>query len=320
MAETKKESSKSLKIRKGKKQISDLNKQIDQKLKNLQKIRKARLFPFFSGVEITPSIVDDIFDDLRKNYKDCNGHLDVIIDSGGGDIDAAYNLSMLFRKFGSKELNFIVPRWAKSAATLLVCSGNKILMSPVAELGPLDPQITQINPLEGRMEQFSPLHIRSTLEMIREEFDNGNEKLATGLMERLQFPITLGGFVKSSEIGQQYVTRLLETRMLSDPKEKSTLDNIAKQLASGYANHGFCINIDEANSLGLTVCELGDDELNIVWELHRLNRKKGKIEDEIRKDDVMDKIKSLPPGLLDKLPPVLREKLQEVTPTINKKE
>ena len=320
MAETKKESSKSLKVRKAKKQISDLNKQIDQKLKDLQKIRKARLFPFFSGVEITPSVVDDIFDDLRKNYKDCNGHLDVIIDSGGGDIDAAYNLSMLFRKFGSKELNFIVPRWAKSAATLLVCSGNKILMSPVAELGPLDPQITEINPLEGRMEQFSPLHIRSTLEMIREEFDNGNEKLATGLMERLQFPITLGGFVKSSEIGQQYVTRLLETRMLLEPKEKSTLDNIAKQLASGYANHGFCINIDEAKSLGLKVCELGDDELNIVWGLHRLNRKKGKIEDEIRKDDVMDKIKSLPPGLLDKLPPVLREKLQEVTPTINKKE
>jgi len=320
MAETKKESSKSLKIRKAKKQISDLNKQIDQKLKDLQKIRKARLFPFFSGVEITPSIVDDIFDDLRNNYKDCNGHLDVIIDSGGGDIDAAYNLSMLFRKFGSKELNFIVPRWAKSAATLLVCSGNKILMSPVAELGPLDPQITQINPLEGRMEQFSPLHIRSTLEMIREEFNSGNEKLATGLMERLQFPITLGGFVKSSEIGQQYVTRLLETRMLSDPKEKNTLENVAKQLATGYANHGFCINIDEAKSLGLKVCELGDDELNIVWELHRLNRKKGKIEDEIREDDIMDKIKSLPPGLLDKLPPVLREKLQEVTPTINKKE
>jgi hypothetical protein len=320
MPETKKERSKFLKIRKAKKQISDLNKQIDQKLKDLQKIRKACLFPFFSGVEITPSIVDDIFDDLRNNYKDCNGHLDVIIDSGGGDIDAAYNLSMLFRKFGSKELNFIVPRWAKSAATLLVCSGNKILMSPVAELGPLDPQITQINPLEGRMEQFSPLHIRSTLEMIREEFDSGNEKLATVLMERLQFPITLGGFVKSSEIGQQYVTRLLETRMLSDPKEKNTLENVAKQLDTGYANHGFCINIDEAKSLGLKVCELGDDELNIVWELHRLNSKKGKIEDEIREDDIMDKIKSLPPGLLDKLPPVLREKLQEVTPTINKKE
>lgn len=319
MAETKKERSKSLKIRKAKKEISGLDKQIDQKLKDLQKIREASLFPFLSGVEITPSVVDDIFDDLRKNYKDCNGHLDVIIDSGGGDIDAAYNLSMLFRKFGTKELNFIVPRWAKSAATLLVCSGDKILMSPVAELGPLDPQITQINPMEGRMEQFSPLHIRSTLDMIREEFDKGNEKLATGLMERLQFPITLGSFVKSSEIGQQYVTRLLETRMLSDDKEQDTLKHIAKQLATGYADHGFCINIDEAKRLGLKVCELGDDELNIIWELHRLNHKKAKIEDEIRKDDIMDKIKSLPPELLDKLPPVLREKLQEARPTTTTK-
>lgn len=309
MPKVKKQSSKSLKV---KKQISEIEKQIDLKLKRLQKNREGRLcFPFL-GIEITRSVVDDIFDDLRKNYQECNGRLDVIIGSGGGDIDAAYNLSMLFRKFGSKELNFIVPRWAKSAATLLVCSGDKILMSPVAELGPLDPQITQMNPLEGRLEQFSPLHIGSTLDMIRQEFETGNEKLAKGLMERLQFPITLGGFVKSREIGEQYLIKLLETRMLSSTKGKIKPKDVAKRLTMGYADHGFCINIDEAKSIGLEVFEVSEEELNIVWELHRLNDKKRKIQKEIRKDEVMDMIKELPPELLDKLPQPMQEKLEQV--------
>ena len=117
--------------------------------------------------------------------------IDVIVDSSGGDIDAAYNLSNLFRRFAKEELNFIVPRWAKSAATLLVCSGDKIFMAPVTELGPLDPQITDFNPLEKRLEQFSPLHIGATLELIRKEFAGGNDKLAESLVERLQFPMRL---------------------------------------------------------------------------------------------------------------------------------
>jgi ATP-dependent protease ClpP protease subunit len=128
-------------ISQAKKQITELGKMIEQKLNRYQEIKEGCLcFPFL-GVEITNSVVDDIFQDLRTKYKECGGRLNVIIDSGGGSIDAAYNLVMLFRKFGTSELNFVIPRWAKSAATLLVCSGNKIFMSPVAELGPLDPQI-----------------------------------------------------------------------------------------------------------------------------------------------------------------------------------
>mgnify|MGYP001119618849 CR=1 FL=1 len=312
MSESKNQSLKSQKL---KKQVSNLKKQINQKLKDLQEIHENRLcFPFLD-VEITRSVVDDIFDDLRKKYQKCNGHLDVLIDSGGGDIDSAYNLSMLFRKFGSKELNFIIPRWAKSAATLLVCSGDKIFMSPVAELGPLDPQITQMNLLEGRVEQFSPLHIGSTLDMIREEFENGSEKLAKGLIERLQFPITLGGFLKLCEVGEQYLIKLLETRMLSNKEEKSKSKSIAKRLTTGYADHGFCINIDEAKDLGLAVFDISEEELKIVWELHRLNNKRKKIQKEMQKNKVVDMIKELPPDLLDKLPKPLREKLDQVKST-----
>jgi hypothetical protein len=118
------------------------------------------------------------------------------------------NLAQILRSFGTENLTFIVPRWAKSAATLLVCAGDRILMAPPAELGPLDPVIVEMNPLERRMEQFSPLHIDATLELIREEYKNGNKQLADGLMQRLQFPLTLGSFKKSLDIGKQYLEKL----------------------------------------------------------------------------------------------------------------
>lgn len=290
------------------KQISELEKEIGQRLTRLQEIMEGcPCFPFLS-VEIIGSVIDDVFDELRTKYKECNGRLSVIVDSGGGDIDAAYNLAMLFRRYGSDTLRFIVPRWAKSAATLLVCAGDNILMTPVAELGPLDPQITEFNPLERRLEQFSPLHIESTLEMIRQEYKDGNEKLAKALMERLQFPLTLGSFKKSLEIGEQYLLKLLETRMLSGD-EKVPPKEVAKRLTSGYANHGFCINIEEARSIGLKVDELVGEELDIVWEVHRLNNKKRQLQRKARSEEVMEMIKDLPPDLLDKLPASLQEKL-----------
>jgi hypothetical protein len=290
------------------KRIVELGELIEQKLKSYQETSNGCLcFPFI-GVEITRSVVDDIFQDLRTKYKECNGRLNVIVDSGGGDIDAAYNLSMLFRKYGTNELNFIIPRWAKSAATLLICSGDKIFMSPVAELGPLDPQITQLNPLEKRLEQFSPLHIESTLDMIRQEFENGSEKLAKVLMERLQFPLTLGGFIKSHEISEQYLIKLLESRMFAGGKRTGDSKAIATRLTRGYADHGFCINFDEVKTLGLNVFELEGEVLDIVWEIRKLNQERQNLRDKVREQEVLEMIKNLPPGLLDE---ALQEKLKK---------
>ncbi len=143
--------------------ISSIDKKIEKLRKNFAKSRNSDCYLLIAGnSEITATLVDKVFDDLRKE-KYGGEKLDVIVHSSGGSIDAAYNLARLFRRYGKERLTFVVPRWAKSAATLLVCAGDEILMTPVAELGPLDPQITQMNPLEQRLENFSPLHIESTL-------------------------------------------------------------------------------------------------------------------------------------------------------------
>ena len=280
-----------------------IEKEIDKQLKRLQDLRSKPCYPLLlTSTDIGPGLVDDVYDDLRGKYgSDCS-QLDVVVDSGGGDIDAAYNLGQLFRSFGGECLTFIVPRWAKSAATLLVCAGDSILMTPVAELGPVDPQITQMNPLERRLESFSPLHIESTLQLIRDEYKTGNKELADGLMQRLQFPLTLGRFKKSIDLGKQYLIKLLSTRMLKQPSDSTA---VAKMLTEGYPDHGFCINLEEAQAIGLKAEPLVGDQLEVVWQIHCLTLQKREIEQEKKKKDIAKRIKELPSDLIQKLPPGL---------------
>lgn len=292
--------------------VSALDKKIRQEVDRLRADRGGtHCYPLLlSASSIGPRLVDDTYEELQKSFTRCEGKLDVLVDSPGGDIDAAYNLGQLLRRFGTESLNFIVPRWAKSAATLLVCAGDRILMTPVAELGPMDPQITAMNPLEGRLETFSPLHIDSTLDLIRDEFEKGNRQLAESLMQRLQFPLTLGSFRKSLDIAKQYLGRLLESRMLREDANRSERAvEIAKRLTEGYANHGFCINYEEAKSIGLVAEELQGEQLTIVWRIHRLNSQRNDVLRKRREEEIRQKIKDLPPGILDKLPPELKQQI-----------
>lgn len=257
-------------------------------------------YPLLMGESsIGNDLVDNVFDELRAKYKDCEGNLDVIVDSSGGAIDPAFNLAMLFRRFGHKQLRFVVPRWAKSAATLLVCAGDRILMSPIAELGPLDPQITEMNVLERRIESFSPLHIGATLKLIRDEYDSGSAELAKRLTDRLQFPLTLGKYRSAINIGRGYLERLLSTRMLKGEEEK--VDMVAEKLTEGYADHGYCLGVEEANEIGLEAYELEGEELDVAWSIRRLARERTEISREKNRQSVQERLKDLPPEILDLL-------------------
>lgn len=164
----------------------------------------------------------------------------------------------------------------------------------------MDPQITAMNPLEQRVERFSPLHIESTLQLIREEFANGNDKLAEGLMQRLQFPLTLGSFKKLLDVSQDYVEKLLSSRMLKgDPKKAK---KIGIELTSGYADHSWCITVEEANTLGLKATEIEEQHLELVWKVHNLHREKEALVAKQNERTMREKTKELPADLQATLP------------------
>ena len=80
---------------------------------------------------------------LITNFKEKNQEvdsIDVILETPGGSPHLAYKLISFFRK-KFKYVNIIVPFWTKSAGTLLSLGASSIIMSDIAEFGPLDMQI-----------------------------------------------------------------------------------------------------------------------------------------------------------------------------------
>jgi len=234
----------------------------------LEKLRGTRVLTLLLPLDAAmgPQVVSDIYDTLLNSYSGTQ-KLDVIVGSGGGDVDAAYGLAYILRRFAPEQLTFIVPRWAKSAATLLVCAGDAILMGPPAELGPLDPQIE--DPALGGG-QFSPLSIQSTLNVLKELAAEGRIDLCGVLTEKV-LPLSLGEYLKSLDIAEDYVFRLLTSRMFKgEPECDHRAKTVATKLSRGYTHHGHFISSGEATSMGLKVAEPTDPEWRLIWRMWRI--------------------------------------------------
>lgn len=223
--------------------------------------------------------VDVVFDIIRnsKFQKECKkfenpNDVDVIIDSFGGDADAAYHMAKLIDNHFSGNIKYVVPRFAKSAATLMVCGGNKIVMGETSELGPLDPQIRQD---DGTY--ISAKAVQATLELIKKHLDKEDKhglELATILASRIN-PLVLGQYESSIDIAKEYQRELLQLRMFRGSK-KADVDKIVDRFATGYTHHSRVISCKEAGDIfGDTNVEIltsDSKEWNLIWEFYLNNR------------------------------------------------
>ncbi len=66
--------------------------------------------------------------------------LDLILHSPGGSPEAAEAI-VLYLRSKSIDIRVIIPHAAMSAATMIACSSNRIVMGKQSSLGPIDPQI-----------------------------------------------------------------------------------------------------------------------------------------------------------------------------------
>ena len=118
----------------------------------IEAIRKRPLLiyasKFINALPNTPNNIDisdiDGFTDLVQSIKGKSDSIDVLLHSPGGQPDATERIVHILRnKF--KEVHFIVPHSAYSAATMLALSGDSITLHPSATLGPIDPQINGLH-------------------------------------------------------------------------------------------------------------------------------------------------------------------------------
>lgn len=213
-----------------------------------------------------PIIPDDIapFQDLlyKINY---NSKIGLLIYSNGGVIDAAEKLAKMIRHVtGNEEFIVIVPEKAKSAATLLALTADRILMGDTSELGPIDPQI--------------PIYTRNGV-IYRPAFSiiDTIKKINTeGKLNPAYLPMLDNLDLAVIDIAEKAVSRTercayewLAKSMFKNNKTKAK--KIAKDLSDDkkWLSHGYAIDHKDAKNMGLAVDYRRKDDptWELIWRL-----------------------------------------------------
>lgn len=164
----------------------------------------------------------------------------------------------------------MVVDYAKSAATMIALGGDKIFMGYVAELGPVDPQISIPLP-NGMIQTIPAIAFIEGLEDIKRKIQSG-EPPQTYLPMLAQIRPEIIQICKNAiEDSKEFVKKWLSNYMFKNKQDK-ILDVIDK-LCSGkhYKSHGRVIDFKEAKDvldLNVELIDNTSDLWNKLWELY----------------------------------------------------
>jgi hypothetical protein len=186
----------------------------------------------------------------------------MVLLSSGGVPGSAYLIGKLCREYSNGTFKVVVPRHAKSAATLLCCAANEIHMGSLSELGPIDPQIKGL----------PALGLKNSIEHIAElvkENPESAELFARYLHLSIE-PIQIGYYERVAESAMQYAENLLESHS-KDLPANSDSKSIAYDLVYKYKDHGFVIDKSEAlKILGDKIIKGNTAEYDLGNEIYQI--------------------------------------------------
>lgn len=243
-------------------------------IKHIQSTWERRLVCYVSGIAALIDRDDTLgFVDLLYNVpRDVS--LDLLLHTGGGDIDAAEKLiSMVRTRVGTGSLRVIVPDFAKSAGTLIALGADKIIMSDTSELGPIDPQIT-LNDGNGNRIRYS---IQSYLDAYEAHSaslqKNPNDIVAQIMLSKFD-PARVKLFEAARARVREFAENQLKYGMFRSGQGNFT--KIASDLidTKRWLLHGQMISHEAAKDIGLSVEYLdpGNPEWQAYWQLYCLQR------------------------------------------------
>jgi hypothetical protein len=203
-------------------------------------------------------------DDIQGFMTCLNGlkgdKLDLILHSPGGSLEAAEQLVQYLRaKYAY--IRAIVPQNAMSAATMLACACDEIVLGKHSAIGPIDPQmgITRANGVTYSLPAHS---ILADFEKAKKDMTTDLASANVWIPRLLEIPT---GFLdlcqKTIALSKSKVAEWLNTYMFKNDTEKKG-QYIAEWLGNfeEYKTHGRPINYELAKSKGLKVSLLEDDQ------------------------------------------------------------
>lgn len=213
---------------------------------------------------ISDSDADIIESVLQKS--DLSSGLTLIINSGGGDGLAAERIINVCRSYADGCFDAVVPKMAKSAATMICFGGKKIWMSQTAELGPIDPQVAygdRVMPAYSIVESYKEL-------MKNAATTQGN--VAPYLQQLMNYDPSQ---IKWLETAQR-LSEDIAVKALSQCMMEGAAEDVIRKCIKPFTDpkitgaHGRMIGLNGAASCKLNVQEipLQSELWKALWELY----------------------------------------------------
>lgn len=238
-----------------------------------------KVVAFFTSFTYPVLIEDqdaDMLEEVMANTSMGNKKLVLFLNSPGGEALAAERIINICRTYSSQDFFVIVPKMAKSAATMICLGACKIVMSETSELGPIDPQIL-IRDGEGRPTGYKPAH--ELIESYKELMNQANKskgRIEPYLQQLARYDARDIRSIKSDQaLSENIAIKSLKSGMLNSLTDKQIKAKIKPFLDPAYTkSHGRPIYHNMAKECGLTV-QLFKTTSNFwksVWQLYmRLN-------------------------------------------------
>ncbi len=250
-------------------------------IKEIEKLRGSTVACFLTSLRqnVTAQISDDavrvFFDHLLLFPSRPVEKFDLFLCSNGGSGTVPWRLVSLFREY-AKNFNVLIPYRSYSAATLIALGADEIVMHPFAELGPIDPTVSnEFNPIEqpsGRRLGISVEDVKAYVNFIKTTVGITHQdeliKAVEALTEKVH-PLALGNVERFLAQSRMIARKILRTHM--NESEEHTIEDIIENMASKLYFHGHPINRKEAKEdLRLKVnLKLPGALESLMWTLYK---------------------------------------------------
>jgi len=210
------------------------------------------------AAQIAGDLIPVFYQTLKSNR---NGKkLDLLLYTAGGQVDAPWPIINLLREYYT-EIYTIVPSRALSAGTLMALGTDKIGMSPMAALSPVDPQLQVKH--EGREEVVVAgiEDIYGYYDLLKDVLKLDDKGRAEGLkiLSSRIHPEILGKCTRLRKEIRIVATNLLKLHM----EDAERISNIVNQLVEELPSHQYIINRGEAKRIGLPIEFLDENTENL---------------------------------------------------------
>jgi len=197
----------------------------------------------------------DGFVDLANSVQ--SDAVDVLLHSPGGSPEATERIVDILRH-SFKDVTFLIPHSAYSAATMLALSGNRIILHPAATLGPIDPQINGV-PARSIRRGFDNIR-----EILKEE---GPEALPAymPLISQLSLHV-LELCDDAADLSEALVRGWLQSYMFEGDESKKDAIEKAVKFFSNYdehKTHSRPLNFAKVRNFGLNI-EVANPSLQLL--------------------------------------------------------